>query len=180
MGCALVAIVLVPTLQLIGDSSRSRAAQTELSRASGLARELISEILQANYADPNGTSTGETRATFDDVSDYNGLAESPPVQRSGTALSGFTGWRRAATVRLVSPTALTTTSATDEGLKEIVVTVTSNTGRTYSFTALKCRNDSTERRPANSGSHVTSVDVTLDVGTGSPLTTSVNTVNVLR
>jgi type II secretory pathway pseudopilin PulG len=180
MGCVLVALVLVPTLQLIGDSSRSRATQTELSRASGLARELLGEILQARYLDPNGVTTGQTRANFDDVSDYNGLTESPPVQRSGTTITGFTGWRRATTVRLVSPSAPTTTSATDQGLKEIVVTVTSDTGKTYSFTALKGKNDATERRPGSSGSHVTSVDISLDVGAGAPLTTSINTANVLR
>jgi MSHA pilin protein MshD len=178
IGCLLIALVLVPTLQLIGDSSRSRTIQREQTLAAGLARELMGEILQARYAEPT-TEGGETRATWDDITDYHGLSETPPVQRDGTTIAGFTGWRRAVTVRLVTPASPTTTSATDVGLKEIVVTVTSNTGRTYAFTSLKSSNDATERRAATSGAVVTSVDISLDVGTGTPLTTSVNTANLL-
>ncbi len=41
-------------------------------QALALADSILEEILQKEYADPDGTSGETTRATFDDVDDYNG------------------------------------------------------------------------------------------------------------
>ena len=41
-----------------------------------LADSILEEILQKEYADPDSTSGETTRATFDDVDDYNGKSNS--------------------------------------------------------------------------------------------------------
>jgi len=45
-------------------------------QALALADSILEEILQKEYADPDGTSGETTRATFDDVDDYNGKSNS--------------------------------------------------------------------------------------------------------
>ncbi|MBI3532908.1 MAG: prepilin-type N-terminal cleavage/methylation domain-containing protein [Burkholderiales bacterium] len=45
-------------------------------QALALADSILDEILQKEYADPDGTSGETTRATFDDVDDYNGKSNS--------------------------------------------------------------------------------------------------------
>jgi MSHA pilin protein MshD len=45
-------------------------------QALALADSILEEILQKDYADPDGTSGETTRATFDDVDDYNGKSNS--------------------------------------------------------------------------------------------------------
>lgn len=45
-------------------------------QALALADSILEEILQKEYADPDGTSGETTRTTFDDVDDYNGKSNS--------------------------------------------------------------------------------------------------------
>jgi MSHA pilin protein MshD len=45
-------------------------------QALALADSILEEILQKEYADPDGASGEITRATFDDVDDYNGRSNS--------------------------------------------------------------------------------------------------------
>ncbi|MDP2004228.1 MAG: prepilin-type N-terminal cleavage/methylation domain-containing protein [Rubrivivax sp.] len=45
-------------------------------QALALADSILEEVLQKEYADPDGTSGETTRATFDDVDDYNGKSNS--------------------------------------------------------------------------------------------------------
>lgn len=45
-------------------------------QALALAESILEEVLQKEYADPDGTSGETSRATFDDVDDYNGKSNS--------------------------------------------------------------------------------------------------------
>lgn len=56
-------------------------------QAIAIAEGYLDEILLQPAADPDGSDAGETRATFDDVMDYNGLSESPPRDQNGTVLN---------------------------------------------------------------------------------------------
>src|SRR5437016_5963400 len=100
----IVAGMMVAALEMLGTSARLRGLQTDQSRAAALARDLLSEIMQYNYQDPTlptvvlGPEVGETRASFDDVDDYNGLNESPPQTAKGAAIAGYTGWTRSVQV----------------------------------------------------------------------------------
>ncbi|MDQ7073062.1 MAG: hypothetical protein Q9N32_05725 [Gammaproteobacteria bacterium] len=39
--------------------------------------------------DPNGTDAGETRATFDNIDDYNGLTNSGVIDQNGNTITGL-------------------------------------------------------------------------------------------
>jgi len=56
-------------------------------QAIAIAEAYLDEILLQPANDPNGSEAGETRSTYDDVKDYNGLSESPPRDQNGTVLN---------------------------------------------------------------------------------------------
>jgi MSHA pilin protein MshD len=127
----IISIMLVASLNAVGASRLGQRWNADRLRATSLASDLMAEICDKSYSDPNdpplfGPEAGELlagRSAFDDVDDYNGLSESPPKDRAGTAIAGLTGWTRAAAVAYVSPTDATVTSLTDTGVKRITVTV---------------------------------------------------------
>src|SRR5262245_60602247 len=75
----IVSMLAVATLNSLGAATRSADAIGNRAIAAGLADELISEIVQKPYSDPDGsavfgTESGESstpRSAFDDVDDYN-------------------------------------------------------------------------------------------------------------
>lgn len=102
-----------------------------------LAQGLMAEILQQAYKDPvyGNLTLGPdalelTRASYNDVDDYNGLTDTPPTNRDGTKVtagSDLNLWSRTVTVEWVSPSALTgAASASDTHCKRITVTVNYN------------------------------------------------------
>ena len=178
LSCLIISVVLVPALQLVGDSAKSKILQRQSALGAALARELMSEILQCNYVDPN-VDTGEVRSGWDDIHDYDGYVQTSPTDRTGTALPGYTNWIRKAAIRYVTLASPGTTSATDVGLKEIVVTVTSPTGRIYTLTALRSNNDGYERKSVTAETYTSSIDITLQTADGVTVTTSANTINLV-
>jgi hypothetical protein len=102
----------------------------------GLARELMAEVLSMPYEDPDGASLlgldlNEllgSRATFDDVDDYNGYSAASAENKQGVALAGYAGWRQQVAVAWVTLADPSTTSLTETGLKRITVTVTNPSG----------------------------------------------------
>lgn len=126
MSIVIVGLLLATSLEVVGASKIGQFRLTERARGNELAKALMAEITTLAYADPN-TEGGETRATYDDVDDYNGLSESPPTFKDGTAMTvpqpGT--WQRTVTVTWVDPLTLAT-SATESGVKKIVVTVLHN------------------------------------------------------
>src|SRR6187401_93638 len=127
----IVGLMAVAALNALGAATKSANSIGNRAVAAGLADELMSEILMQSYSDPDGSpvfghETGETtnvRSTFDDVDDYDGWNATPPQYRDGTAIPDRTNWRQRVTVTYVSPTNLTTTSATDQGVKRIRVQI---------------------------------------------------------
>jgi hypothetical protein len=73
----------------------------------------------------SGESTGN-RSLFDDVDDYVGWTSSPPVNRSGIAIPGMTGWTHTVSVAWADPVTLGNTNSINTGLKKITVTATKN------------------------------------------------------
>ena len=99
-----------------------------------MADELLSEISQQPYLDPDGSATfgtesGESstpRSAFDDVDDYNSWTVTPPQYRDGTTIPDRTNWRQRVTVTWIVPTNPAQTSATDQGAKRIRVRIEYN------------------------------------------------------
>jgi MSHA pilin protein MshD len=174
----IVTLMLVAALETVGASARARLIQREMTQGATLARHLLSEIMQCRYADPD-TESGEMRATWDDVSDYDNLTESPPASRSGTPLGGYTGWQRTVQVKWANPNNPGSDAAADSGLKRITVTVTSPSGRKTTLTGLRSKNGVYERKPGAQTTYVSWAGLVLQVG-ADPGTAAVSGVNLLN
>jgi MSHA pilin protein MshD len=117
----------------VSAAAASRQRLADNSRGALLAEDLMTEIVQLDYAEPSnfsaplGTDSGEvsgsSRALFDDVDDYHGLVESPPRAQDGTVISGLSGWTRQTTVKWATVADPTTDSSTETTIKRITVTV---------------------------------------------------------
>ena len=134
MATMIVAILLGVALTTLASSRASELRLTYEATANLLAADLMSEILQQSYSDPNETSvlgiepsevfSPQRRSSFDDVDDYENWTESPVQAADGTTLSQFADYSRKVRVQWASDTDLSATPATDSGIKRITVQVT--------------------------------------------------------
>jgi MSHA pilin protein MshD len=126
-----VGLVMVAALNSVGAYIRGQQHVANRGRAVMLANDLMTEILTRSYEEPDdspvfGPEPGEgavSRADYDDVDDYHGLNNSPPLDRNGAPLAGGDPWQRAVTVEYVDPDSPGTTVGSDQGVKRITVTV---------------------------------------------------------
>ncbi|MDB5172346.1 MAG: methylation site containing protein [Phycisphaerales bacterium] len=177
-----VSVMMVAAMSVAGQSARSRTVQQEQVRGEALARQLLSEIMQEPYQQSGVTTTvlgpeaGETRSTYNDVDDFNGLSESPPKFASGTAIPGFTGWTRAAKVEWVSVTGLLsstfTVSSTETGMKRITVTVTAPSGKVTALVGLRSKYSPFEHVPSVATTYTSYMGVTVQIGSDSTTASS--------
>ncbi|MEM9620718.1 MAG: prepilin-type N-terminal cleavage/methylation domain-containing protein [Pseudomonadota bacterium] len=112
-----------------------------------LAQAYLDEIRAARYAEntPAGGvppcsacgaigAEGESRAEFDDVDDYDGLAESPPLNRQGVAIVGYERYTVAVDVDYAAPAQVTAWGLnSQQDAKVVQVTVTTPGGSSYLF-----------------------------------------------
>lgn len=139
----LVGSILVAAMSTTGAVLRFRSSTSDVARAALLAADLLAEIHDQPYADPNqtpvlGRETGETtRLQLDDADDYSGWTESPPATRDGVAIAGFTGWQRTVAVVFVQRFAPTQTTSADQGLKRITITISKNSVALRTIDSLK-------------------------------------------
>ena len=85
-----------------------------------------------------GPDAGETRATFDDVDDYHGLSEAPPLDAQGNVRVAFASYRVDMTVRYLSAAEVTTLGldATTDA-KHVAVTIIPPGRSAQTFTQLR-------------------------------------------
>lgn len=176
MSLVIVGIMLTAAMTVAGQAARTRQAQQEAQRGEGLARQLLTEIETKLYQQPNavtlllGPELLETRATYNDVDDYNGWSESPPAYANGSAIPGFTGWTRAVKVEWVTTNGLLqpgtfSTSLTETGLKRITVTVTSPSGKVTSIAELRGKYGPYDKTQTASNSYACWIGMTMQIGT---------------
>jgi hypothetical protein len=162
----IVGVVLVAALETTAAAVRSRQVRANRSIGPALAHELMAEILQAAYEEPEYgqeyhvvddllvelaspetitspdfgpefDETDGTRLTFDDVDDYHGWSASPPQTKNGTVREDYKEWTRIVKVQYVTPGDPRGISLTDAGVKCITVTVTDPQGEQTQLTALR-------------------------------------------
>lgn len=151
----LVGMVLVGAMNSTGGIVRTWTFAQDMHRAQSLAENLMAEVLQQHYEEPDETplsgretdESSSTRLNWDDVDDYDGWTHSPPTDKSNMSLSGYTGWTHAVSVSNVELNDPTQTTASDEGVKRIVVTVTDPAGDTTVLTAYRSKWGALEERP---------------------------------
>jgi len=127
----IVSILMVASLTVLGASKVGQLKIADRARGEQLATELMNEILQGDYLEPDdpplfgpeGAEIGTGRMYFDDIDDYAGWTETPPQTRGGVPLPDFDGWKRSVAVEWANPSDLTQASSTPTDLKRITVTV---------------------------------------------------------
>lgn len=129
----IVGLLMVAAMNTVAASGVRQHRAADLARARFLAQDLMTEIVQQPYIDPEiqvaviGPEAGETsRAQFDDVDDYHGLVESPPRFRDGTIMPGLDSWERSVSVSWVNPATPSATVGFPTGCKRITVSVYRN------------------------------------------------------
>ena len=171
----IVALMLVASINLLGGAVKNRATDNDHRTALMLGQQLMSEVQQQPYKDESitgllfGPELGEdtgTRAGFDDVDDYHLFQEKPPRLKDGTAVAGYTDWKRKVKVTWVQPASLAT-SLTDTGLELIEVEVTDPAGRTTVVSALRSSYTAGEA-PTSGTTTLTWTGLELDVGGQTP------------
>jgi type II secretory pathway pseudopilin PulG len=143
----LVAVMFAAVMTTVGAARVVRYKTDGRSRGSTLAHDLMAEILQTPYEEPDGpgafgrdpAESGGDRAEFDDIDDYDNWNSSPPELRDGTPLSLPVGWSRAVEVRWIVANNLTLTSGTETDAKRIIVTVKHNNVTMAQITAIRTR-----------------------------------------
>lgn len=186
----LVGLLMTTSLLSVGAALKSANVAVESSDGIALAQKLVDEITMQAFKDPNQTATfglesGESlgpdgRTTTDDVDDFNGWTDSPPTDRSGNAITGFSGWNRAVVV--VDKTSMldivvNNVQGSPPELRQIVVTVTSPTGRTYSLTAYRYSIGGSHQSQGLSQTLVTWVGASLQTGSSTEVSGGVSLVN---
>lgn len=127
----IISLIVVAALNSIGAANWSSHSIGNRAVAVGLADELMSEIVQAAYQDPNqtpkfGREPGESnglRSDYDDVDDYANWSKKPPVYRDGTDVPDLADWRQRVDVDYVRPDDLTQVIKDDLGVKRIHVRI---------------------------------------------------------
>ena len=181
----LVGFLVVASLKSVGGVVRTWQVTAGQKKAPDLAWQLMTEVLQAPYEDPEdpggsiGLDTGETgttRADFDDVDDYDGWNKTNPQNKDGTAQTAWTGWQRTVQIQYVNPDTLSV-SGTDTGLKQITATVIAPDATQTVIEVLRSRWGALERPTAVDTTVVTWVGGELQIGSSAAAHVSGNNVH---
>lgn len=142
----LVSLVLLTSLRCVGGVFASWQSAESQHEGRGLAQELMAEILQRSYEEPQssvgfGRESGESsdeRSNWDDVDDYHGWV-SRPEDRSGAQLPGYEQWWRGVVVEHAPLDDPAGVSGTETGLKRITVLVLTPSRRLITLVAIRSR-----------------------------------------
>ncbi len=106
----ILAVGLTGTLLLYQRTGQSSADPMLHQQALAIGESYLEEILLRAYSDPNADETGETRTTYDDVDDYDGLSDSGARDQSDNPVSGLESYTVTVEVSTVNigPTGNTT------------------------------------------------------------------------
>jgi MSHA pilin protein MshD len=171
--CVLVTgIMVVAATQSVSSFARANHQQKNQARASALARRLITEIEQSTYVDPANAAlfgpepadTNGSRSLFKYVNEYHNWTDSPPQNRDGTVISGYTGWSRSVAVTWVDAANPVTVRVSESGLKRITVTVTDPTGRITTLAALRAAKGAFETKTSVSTPYTSWIGINLQLG----------------
>lgn len=185
----LIGLLMTAALTGVGAAARSTNASSNDADSFALARALLEEVVPLPYEDPNqtpsfGVESGETanpnaRSGFDDVDDYKDRADTPPKDRNGNALAGYTGWQRTADVEKVDPSdhSLRSDGSSDKGLRLITVTVRDPSGRQRTLQAYRSNIGGCLQSQGVGQTLVTWVGISLQSGPGAAINSGVSLSN---
>lgn len=154
---AVIGIALGGVLLAVNQASSRSADPLIQIRAAELGQAYLDEILPKKYdqhtgndgqtprcgsSDPGsqpcsatlGPESGETRARYDDVDDYNGLSDDPPLDAEGNARPGYAGYRADVSVAYAGSEL---PNLGNGDAKRITVTITTPQGESFAFAAYR-------------------------------------------
>lgn len=168
LAVAIAGILLVASLTVMAAVAKQRWVQAERRTAFALNQQLMGEVLSQYFYDPSHTSFGPTagqvRSTFASVDDYNGYTESPPAFQNGTTMTDYAGWKRSVSVQCVDPNNPLNALA-GSTLKQVTITVTAPSGKSYSLTGMRSLYGVYEYLPQTNIRYVTQMSVSLQAST---------------
>lgn len=145
-----VSSMLVASLYAVGASRLTLKRGSDTAVAAALADDLLGFIYRLPYQSPSGSILGielgnllADKTTLDDVDDFDGYREQPPLYANGTAMPGMTAWERRVSVVWVNANNPSVTSASETGVKRITVAVYKNGVQLARRTALRTNLSST-------------------------------------
>ncbi len=131
----IVGLIVVGAMQCLATATQSSETSADKTMATLLAEDLMEEILQLDYSEPDDIALfgieapeiASDRSDWDDVDDYDNWKSTPPVDQAGNALQDDT-WMRTVIVEHVDPNDLNSVQAdsNDMGVKLITVSVFHN------------------------------------------------------
>jgi MSHA pilin protein MshD len=148
VSCVIVALMLTAALSTTAAARGREQKAVDREKGLFLAQSLLAEVMDKAYVDPGalplfGPEATEllvtSRASYNDVDDYNGLNDSPPKDSSGVAIAGYSKWSRTVKVEWVTAAGLNTISATETTIKKITVTVKKNGATVVELYALRSK-----------------------------------------
>ncbi len=149
----IVSTILIVSLTASSNLMHNQATVNAGVQGKVLACRFLDEITSMQFEDPSlerlfGPETDETiasRTSLDDVDDYHGLNLSPPTDRQGVALSGFSGWSVSILVSHsdASPNGYTEVANFDAPLRQVTVVCTSPSGVVTTGRAIVSQTSST-------------------------------------
>jgi MSHA pilin protein MshD len=143
---SLIAITAVTLLQMTGRALSQQSDSMQSARIAALGEAYAAQILARRFdenAGPGGVPAcspatsacsssfddGETRDAYDDVDDFDGLDESPPLDADGNALAGYAGYRVQVSVDYADAAMVTALGLDDPSdLKVVDITLTPPSG----------------------------------------------------
>jgi MSHA pilin protein MshD len=93
-----ISIALGGVLMVMNYTVQHSADPMLQHQAVAIAEAYLEEVLLRSYNDPDGTDAGETRSTFDDVEDYDGLNDAVARDQEGTAIASLASYSVLVTV----------------------------------------------------------------------------------
>ena len=92
-----ISVGLAGVLVVMERTTRTSGDPMVQYQAIAIAEAYLEEALLKEFNDPDGVG-GETRVTFDDVNDYNGLTDNGAIDQNGQAIVGLEQYRVTMTV----------------------------------------------------------------------------------
>jgi MSHA pilin protein MshD len=117
LSMVIISIALVGIFSVINLTVKQSADPIVQYQAIAIAEAYLEEIQLQSYNDPNGTNVGETRSSFDNVADYNGLNDVGAHNQQGALLTNLSAYNVSVAIVDQTVTGLT--------VKKITVTVSS-------------------------------------------------------
>lgn len=87
-----ISVAATAILSVFSGTVRSSANPMIQQQAISIAEAYMEEIRLKSFNDPDGTEAGETRSTYDDVDDYNGLSDAGARDQNGNAIASLSDY----------------------------------------------------------------------------------------